>query len=170
MRNFTRKILALYILTGACTIAVHAGAPIVKNQTTGPYTVTLKILPAQTFTGPNAQMAWDGGAKAVPLYYSPRPNHHMVAFIQKKGKPVVKAKVAIRYRMITPVKSRWGDLPVARIHVAGKDLKTTHYGNNVFLADGWYEVTVSVNGGPPARFRFRIGPQKHQEKPLNMND
>jgi hypothetical protein len=42
------------------------------------------------------------------------------------------------------------------MHVNGKGLQTTHFGNNVKLSRGKYEVRVSVNGSKPAVFRFAI--------------
>jgi hypothetical protein len=40
------------------------------------------------------------------------------------------------------------------MHMTGKGLQTTHYGNNVNLKAATYEADVTVNGGKPAVFRF----------------
>ena len=53
-------------------------------------------------------------------------------------------------------KSDWTSLPVARMHVSGKGLETTHYGNNVWLAEGKYEARVTVNNNPSAVFQFSL--------------
>jgi hypothetical protein len=47
-------------------------------------------------------------------------------------------------------------LPVTRMHVKGKDLDTTHFGNNLFLTPGTYEARVIVDGSDPAVFHFTV--------------
>jgi hypothetical protein len=42
------------------------------------------------------------------------------------------------------------------MHVAGKGLGTTHYGNNVDLPAGTYEVRVTGDGSGPASFRVPV--------------
>lgn len=127
-----------------------------KTKKAGNVTVTLKVLPAEQFKGPNAAMKWDAGASPDYIEGSSKPNHHLVAFVKKNGKPVEKASVTIHYRELSPKKSGWMTLPVARMHVSGKSLATTHYGNNVWLAMGKYEASVKVNDNPPATFHFTL--------------
>lgn len=122
----------------------------------GAYSVTLKVLPAESFSGPHAEMMRDGGAKADMVNGPGRPNHHLVAFIAENGKPVEKAKVTISYRKLSPKPGKMMRLPVARMHVVGKGLATTHFGNNVSLGPGSYEVHVTVNGKGPATFHFSL--------------
>lgn len=148
---------ALAFAIGGLLVACAAQAQNVSQTAmAGSYSVTLKVLPAESFVGPGADMAWDGGAKAVTLNGSKHPNHHLVAFVQKNGKPVEKGRVAIRYRMLAPKKTGWKSLPVARMHVMGKGPETTHYGNNLMLPAGSYEARVSVNGSPAAVFNFTL--------------
>ncbi len=127
-----------------------------KTQKTGDVSVTLKVLPAEHFKGSDAEMKWDGGAEPNLVGGSSKPNHHLVAFIKKDGKPMEDASVTIRYKELSPKSTDWMSLPVARMHVSGKSLKTTHYGNNVWLAEGKYEASVTVNDNPPATFHFSI--------------
>ena len=137
-----------------------------KTAMAGPYSVTLKVLPAEAFMGADAAMVRDGGAKAETVNGSMHPNHHMVAFIKKDGKPVEHAHVKIWYRMTTENKkesgmgkmhssSKWMTLPVTRMSVKGKGADTTHFGNNVKLKTGNYEVKVSVDG-KIAMFHFSL--------------
>lgn len=119
----------------------------------GPYTFNLKVLPPETFHGPNAAMAHDSGAMAMAVNGPGHPNHHLVVFIKKNGKPVEDAQVTIAYRQSQW--AHWKELPVARMHVAGKGPETTHYGNNVDLAPGKYEVRVSADGHS-ATFRVTL--------------
>jgi hypothetical protein len=129
------------------------------DATTGDYSLTLKVLPAESFTGAHAEMARDAGAKANTLDGPGHPNHHMVVFIKKGNKPVEDAVVSITYRKIGQKSMDWSVLPVARMHVKGKGLTTTHFGNNLYLAPGSYEARVIVNGSSPALFNFRIAGQ-----------
>jgi len=129
---------------------------IIETSMAGTYSVTLSVLPAETFNEPHAEMAWDGGAEADMLNGPAGPNHHLVAFIKESGKRVENATVSISYRQLSPKSGEWMSLPVARMHMAGKSLDTTHYGNNVKLAQGSYEVRVTVNGQGPATFKFSL--------------
>jgi hypothetical protein len=149
--------MALVFAFGALVAPGAARAQeISQTAMAGPYAITLKVLPAESFTGPQAEMARDGGARADALNGPGHPNHHLVAFVEKSGKPVERATVSIRYRETSPAKGRWMRLPVARMHVAGKGLATTHYGNNVKLEPGSYEARVTVNGSAPAAFHFSL--------------
>ncbi len=127
-----------------------------KTGMAGTYSVTLKVMPAESFIGPHAAMVRDGGAQPNLLNGPERPNHHFVAFVRESGKPVEKATVAISYREVSPKKGDWMPLPVVRMHVAGKGPETTHYGNNVKLAPGSYEARVTVNGSESAIFQFSL--------------
>lgn len=128
---------------------------------TGDYSLTLKVLPAEAFTGPHAEMARDAGAKANTLDGPGHPNHHMVVFIKKGNKPVEDAVVSITYRKVGQKSMDWSVLPVTRMHVKGKGLATTHFGNNLFLTPGSYEARVIVNGSSPALFQFKVAGQPH---------
>jgi hypothetical protein len=122
----------------------------------GSYSVNLKVLPAEAFRGPHAAMARDGGAEPNFLHGPAHPNHHLVAFLKKDGKPVEHARVEISYRSLASSSGGWTALPVVRMHIVGKGLATTHFGNNVTLAPGGYEARVTVNGEGPATFRFTL--------------
>lgn len=149
--NKTYFIISLFVL---CAFSLSANEKAIsKTQEEGKYTITLKVLPPESFTGPNAEMVWDGGAKPVELSSKPSPNHHLVTFIIKGAEPVEKADVAIQYRK---KEGHWISLPVARMHVSGKGLETTHFGNNVYLAPGDYEVQVSVDKSRPALFHIKL--------------
>jgi hypothetical protein len=148
---------ALILALGLLIVPFAARAQTVSQTArTGAYSVNLKVLPAESFTGPHAAMARDGGAEANRLGGPEDPNHHMVAFIRKSGKPLEDATVFIRYRELSPKIVGWMTLPVVRMHVAEQGLQTTHFGNNVNLAPGSYEAQVTVNGSAPATFRFSL--------------
>lgn len=155
--SFKLSLAALACALGILLVPVAAQAQkISKTAKTGDYSITLKVLPAESFTGPGAEMARDGGAEPNDVNGPEHPNHHLVAFVKAEGKPVEKATVSIRYREVSPARGEWMSLPVVRMHVAGKGLQTTHYGNNVKLSPGKYEARVSVNGSEPAVFHFSL--------------
>ncbi len=162
MRKTSMLVVALALASAAVGLPRDAQAQAVSQEgKAGAYAVTLKVLPAESFAGKDAAMMRDGGARAVLLRSPEHPNHHMVAFIARDGKPVEHARVSIRYRrMGTRMRAgRWMTLPVARMHVRGKSLATTHFGNNVRLAPGDYEARVTVDGHS-ALFRFTLPGEK----------
>ncbi|MGD8328321.1 MAG: hypothetical protein PVJ49_02720 [Acidobacteriota bacterium] len=117
-----------------------------KTKMDGPFNVTLKVLPAEAFNGMNAEMTWDGGASSVNLSADPQPNHHMVVFVERDGEPVEHATVEMRYRPMQSGDMTWQSLPVARMHASGKGMETTHFGNNLELDPGRYDVEVTIDG------------------------
>ncbi len=153
------------VLGMGLALAAPAAEGISETAVTGPYTVTLKVLPAESFTGPKAAMTWDAGASAVDLDSAANPNHHVVAFVERDGRPVESATVTIRYRRAEPGMPEWTMLPVARMHVSGKSLATTHYGNNVRLEAGHYTAEVTVDGSEPALFHFNLPPSGPSSRP-----
>lgn len=156
-----RKILmfaatmAFALGTFLASCSAQAQAPSHTAQL-GAYSVTLKVLPAESFGGRHSAMEWTGGAKPHFLTQSPRPNHHMVVFIKKDGKPVENASVTLLYHSGGAGAHSWKKLPVARMFVRGNGRATTHFGNNVFLRPGAYVVRVTVNGSAPHLFHIRI--------------
>ena len=127
-----------------------------KTAMAGVYSVTLKVMPAESFSGTHPEMVRDAGAKPNLLNGPTHPNRHLVAFVKENGKPVENAEVFIKCREISPNKGKWVRVPVVRMHMGGKGLETTHYGNNLKLDAGSYEVSVTVNGSKPAIFQFSL--------------
>jgi len=158
IRNYFFGVFAaaLPLALGALVLPALAQAkPISKTLRVGAYSITLKVLPAESFTGPNAAMVRDGGAEANKVNGPENPNHHLVAFVKKNGNAVEHATVDISYKDLSSM-SRWMALPVVRMHARGHGLASTHYGNNVRLNPGKYEVRVAVDGQRPATFRFSL--------------
>lgn len=155
-QNIVRLSLAMALAFAIAFLlprSAHA-QNVTQTAMAGSYSVTLKVLPAEAFQGPKAEMARDGGAKPVLLRSSANPNHHMVAFLKKDGKPVEHARVEIHYCSLSSRTGIWTTLPVVRMHVVGKSLATTHFGNNVSLSPATYEVRVTVDGEGPATFHI----------------
>lgn len=157
IRFYPSFAAGLTLALGALLVTGAALAQTISQTAkAGDYSVTLKVLPAESFSGPKAEMVQDGGASPNMLNGPMHPNHHLVAFVEKSGAPVENATVEISYRLTSSNMGAWTTLPVVRMHVAGQDLKTTHYGNNVRFDPGDYEVRVTVNGSGPATFRFSL--------------
>lgn len=155
-KNSLLTFLLAISIVGFLIPPISGAQTVTKTEEAGPVSVTLKVLPAESFKGPKAAMMRDGGAEPMLLSHSPRPNHHMVVFIKREMKPVERARVMILYRQYAPNTGKWTLLPVVRMHVAGKGLATTHFGNNVRLMPGDYEVIVVVDHNPPADFHIKL--------------
>lgn len=134
-------------------IAASAQGSVSKTQKAGEYTITLRVLPPESFTGMNAQMVRDGGDEPVLKNGPSHPNHHLVAFIKQDGKALEAGRVMIEYR--SQAGAEWTKVPVVRMHIKGKGLKSTHFGNNINMKGGKYEVRVTVNGST-ALFHIQI--------------
>jgi hypothetical protein len=141
-------VLALVLGALLASASAHA-QPIVQTASAGPYSVTLRVLPAESFSGPGAAMVRDGGAMPNHIDGPLHPNRHIVAFIKKDGHPVEHAHVVIAWRSGA---GPWHPVSVVRMHVVGHSLATTHFGNNERLAPGHYTVRVTVDGSRPAIF------------------
>lgn len=157
-----RKILMLaaaaaFALGGLLASCAAQAKPVSESAAVGAYQVTLKVLPAESFTGKSEEMVWDGGARPVLLGAKSQPNHHLVVFVKKDGKPVESATVRIRYRMLGNAGAPWQTLPVTRMYVKGKGRSTMHYGNNVHLPPGDYEAKVQVGNATAHVFHFTLG-------------
>jgi hypothetical protein len=155
MHRATSFVFATALLLGGGATAEQT-ATITKSARAGPYLVTLEVLPAQWFTGEHPTLTWDGGAEPVEIGGRVEPNHDLAIYVTRDGQPVLDKDVAARYRPVAFATSEWSPLPVARVHDAGKALSTTHYGNNVRLSPGRWEVAVTVDGRPSVVFHFAL--------------
>jgi hypothetical protein len=154
------KALKLTMIAGlACAMPLLASAHgdgVTEQAQTGGYQIALKLLPAETFTGKHAEMMRKSGAEPMDMSGgAEKPNHHLVVFLKKGGKPVTDADVRIRYHRVGSSAS-WKSLPVVRMQVAGKGAATTHYGNNVLLKPGEYDVEVTVTHHLDHRFLLKV--------------
>lgn len=146
------RITGAALLGGALLASPLAASAASHNQSithkTQGWTMTLKLLPAESFThkvdnATKGEMDVLGGA-AQPLVKS-KANHHLVVFLKHNGAAVEHATVQMRYEAVKPRHGGWVNVPVVRMDVAGKGMKTTHFGNNVLLKPGKYRVEVTVD-------------------------
>jgi hypothetical protein len=76
------SLIALALAFGALLLPLVTYAENVSQTAkAGAYTVTLKVLAAESFMGPHAEMMRDSGAQADPVNGPGRPNHHLVVFL-----------------------------------------------------------------------------------------
>lgn len=110
-------------------------------------TVTLRVLPPESYDGPHSAMISAGGAAPYALDSAIKPTHHMVVFLSKDGKPIEQAHVQIGYRLESESgHSSWHWMQVNRMYARGAGAASMHFGNNLVLAAGKYEVMVKANG------------------------
>lgn len=147
----TLAVASMSLLAPAAVYAQNVS----KTAKVGPYSITFKLLPAESFSHKRGGMVWDAGAPADGKNSPSHPNHHMVAFVKRYGSPMEQAHVSIYYKNLSGG-GDWIQLPVVRMHVAGKGLRSTHYGNNVLLTAGKYAAQVTVNNSQPAVFHFAV--------------
>ena len=149
---------AVMLVGAACLLNLNLARAqgVSETQKEGDYTFTLKILPAEAFTGPNATMERESGAEPNLLVSPTHPNHHMVVFITQNGKVLEDANVEIRYRHLGLKSGPWMNLPVVRMYEIGKGPETTHYGNNLTLNAGTYQVDVTIGRNPPVTFHVTV--------------
>jgi len=148
------------VLVSAIVGAVAANAAdVMQKRTVGTYRVELHVLPAEPFfskadvAAKNVKegMEIEGGAAPVAPDADSHPNHHLVVhvFDKKTGKVVTDATVTMSFVALDAKGKPSGaanDVAVVVMQAIGKGAASTHYGNNVTMHAGRYDVTVTVNG------------------------
>ena len=157
MRKISNFILSAIVFAFMCSIA-QAGHSMI-DTTLGNLRIELHVLPAEPFFTKNETttgkvtkgMLIIGGEKPLALNAETHPNHHLVihVFNVKTGKANTNAKVKMGFQSLDSTGKALGnliDVPVVVMQAIGKGAQSTHYGNNVVMADGQYLVSVVVNG------------------------
>jgi hypothetical protein len=134
-------------------------ADVMQTKNVGPYKVELHVLPAEPFFSKQEVvdkrvkegMEVEGGATPVTLDAASHPNHHLVVHVFDKttGKAVTDATVTVNFTALDAKGNASGapnEVPVVIMQAIGKGPASTHYGNNVTMPAGRYNVAVTVNG------------------------
>jgi hypothetical protein len=174
MRYIDRTMGVLLALSAAFSAMAPADAQMappagVTAQMAGPYRVVLGFLPAEPFVTADQVRAGHvtdgmmvvGGAAPVALNAPSHPNHHLVFHIfDASGHAVQGAHVTISYASVAGDATTIGptQVPVVEMQAVGKGPESTHYGNNVTLPPGTYDVTVTVNGTNATTFVVKSTP------------
>lgn len=130
-----------------------------KDTTINGLKIELHVMPAEPFftkQEADAKKVSSGmlileGNRPLALDDSTHPNHHLVVHVydSKSGKALTQAKVKISFQPINETGKLSGsatDLPIIKMQAIGKGTQSTHYGNNVVMADGSYAILVLING------------------------
>lgn len=159
MRTSKIWFLAACLTPAVVLSAAANAADAMRTKTVGPYRVELHVLPAEPFFSKEdvaakhvkEGMEIEGGAAPVMLDAASHPNHHLIVhvFDKKTGKVLTDATVTMKFASLNSKGSPAGapvDVPVVVMQAIGKGPSSTHYGNNVTMRAGRYQVTVTVNG------------------------
>ena len=135
-------------------------ADVMRAKTAGPYRVELHVLPAEPFFSKEdvaakhleEGMEIEGGAAPVMPDAASHPNHHLVVhvFDGKTHQALTDATVTLKFTSLGegPSTAASVEMPVVVMQAIGKGPSSTHYGNNVSMPAGRYNVTVTINGQP----------------------
>ncbi len=150
--------LAALLTTIAHADRVNA-ADVMNTKSIGPYRVELHVLAGESFFSKQdvaaknltEGMEIEGGAGPVMLDAPSHPNHHLVVsvFDKKSGHTLANAVVTMNFVPVDRRGSPEGaavEVPVVVMQAIGKGPASTHYGNNVTMPAGRYQVTVTVDG------------------------
>jgi len=174
-RVYSGFMIRYLAITAAAVVAlgVFAKSPEAKpgtehTQVVGQYRFELEVLPPEPFytkTQVESEHIKKGmlvirGAAPVQPGANSHPDHHLVVhlFDEASGKAVTGAQVTMRYQRLTQDGEPAGPatrVPVTEMQVIGKGPSTTHYGNNVTLPSGSYQVTIEANN-TTAKFAIKV--------------
>lgn len=149
-------VAVMALTTSTSAFASAPGSSINRSKHAGPYTLVLRIGPAErmTMSGMNGEKMM-GGEKArcsmnqgmkmnVPQSMGMAAcNHHVELHVFKSGKVVHGAHVTIRMYCIKMHMNVWVPIMTMMKPMTPGDY---HYGNNVHAPKGIYTIFVSVNG------------------------
>lgn len=178
MRVFVKAVLCAAVLSLGGAGAVHADAAMQK-RTVASYRVELHILPAEPFFSKQdvvdkhvkEGMEIEGGAAPVPPDADSHPDHHLVVHIfnRRSGAVVTDAKVTMSFVAVDANGKPVGaptDVPVVVMQAIGGGPASTHYGNNVAMPPGRYNVIVDVND---KRLVFPVAVTDQPAAPMKMD-
>ena len=151
-------LIAALASTIVGVVAANA-ADVMQTKTVGTYRVELHVLPAEPFFSKQdvadkhvkEGMEIEGGAAPVAPDAASHPNHHLIVhvFDKQTGKVVADATVTMSFVALDGKGNPAGtpsDVAVVVMQAIGKGPASTHYGNNVTMPAGHYNVSVTVNG------------------------
>jgi hypothetical protein len=157
MKGFS--LLAGSAVAGLLAFTVVSAGSVVVDTTVGGLKIELHVMQAEPFFTKEqvtSKKVTEGmlvmaGAKPIGLSDTTHPNHHLVihVFDAKTSRAVTNAKVTMSLQAVDEMGMKKGsavEIPVVVMQAIGKGEQSTHYGNNVTMADGSYEVTLVING------------------------
>jgi 5-hydroxyisourate hydrolase-like protein (transthyretin family) len=132
-----------------------------QSKVAGLYRIVLVLLPTEPFVtarqlrknkDATGMLIVGGGVPVLP-HDRTHPNHHLVVhvFDEASGKAVTGAHVKLTF-VAEAARGVVERMQVVEMQAAGKGPQSTHYGNNLRIKPGTYDVTVTVNARATATF------------------
>jgi hypothetical protein len=179
MQVFAKVALFAAFLCSCGNAGSAQAEGMMQRRTVAAYRVELHVLPAEPFFGKKEVaekhvkegMEVEDGATPVALDADSHPNHHLVVHIfrRRTGAIVTDARVTMSFVPIDGKGRPAGaptDVPVVVMQAIGVGPTSTHYGNNVTMLPGRYDVTVNVND---KRLVFPVTVSDAPVSPMEMN-
>ena len=154
-RNAGCWFSAAVLMAATAVVTSANAADVMATKTLGDYKVELHVLPAEPFFTKDEVVAKqvkdgmeiEGGAAPIPPDDASKPNHHLVVHVfDKSGKALTDANVTLKFAPAKKSRDASVEVPVVVMQAVGQGAASTHYGNNVSMPNGRYQVTVTVNG------------------------
>lgn len=175
-RQWPFVLALIFLVAGAAAAKADSS---MQRRTVGPYRVELHVLPAEPFftkddvanKNVKSGMQIEGGAAPVALDADSRPNHHLVVHIfRRRSRTVVTdATVTMSFVAVDDKGKPTGkvvDVPVVVMQAIGGGPASTHYGNNVTMPPGPYQVVVNVDN---KRLVFTVKVSDAPAAPMKMD-
>ena len=179
MRTFEKACLFAVVLSACGGTAAADAESMMQRRTVAVYRVELHVLPAEPFFSKQdvankhvkEGMEIEGGAAPVAPDADLHPNHHLVVHIfrRRSGAVVADAKVTMSFVAIDAKGKAVGaptDVPVVVMQAIGGGPNSTHYGNNVTMPPGRYNVVVTVSD---KRLVFPVAVSDAPAAPMKMD-
>jgi hypothetical protein len=157
MSNASRFAALVGLAASIPLVGTHShAAEVMATKTLGAYRVDLHVLPAEPYVTKDevaskhvtAGMEIEGGAPPVMPDAATHPNHHLFVYVldKKTGHALTNATIAMKFAPAGKPDSTAVDVPIVIMQMIAMGPEATHWGNNVTMPDGRYQVTVNING------------------------
>jgi len=177
------RVAGLLALAIACVPAVgHAEADsVMRAERTSTFDVVLTIGPAQAtaMQASDSMMSMSHDASMTDNAMSMQPqhtdqgmavNHWLDVQVTQAGSGVVVRDLTPTVRILDKETGEAHDLPVVMGMAGGMNATDFHYGQNVFLPDGTYQISVLLEPAETAQFRDVVVASTPMMTEPGMND
>jgi hypothetical protein len=165
--NWKMRVAALLAVGLTCLpIAAHAEADsTMRTERTSAFDVALTVGPAQATSMQPSQstdmgMSHDMSMGQNDMTMQPQPadqgmavNHWLDVHVTQAGTGSVVNDLTPTIRIVDKSTGEARDLPAVMGMAGGMNASDFHYGQNVFLPDGTYQITVLLGPADTAQFR-----------------
>jgi hypothetical protein len=184
----TRAVALVAIAVGTLPVVAHAEADsTMRVERTSSFDVALTIGPVQPMLTTNsmqAQPSTDMGMSnnAMPMGGTESPmqpaqadqgmavNHWLDVHVTQAGSGAVVSGVTPTIRITDKSNGEAREIPAVMGMAGGMDANDLHYGQNVFLPDGTYQISVLLGPSDTAQFRDVVVASNSMMAEPSMND